>query len=327
MEKIISKNLITAIPGIGTTYAKRLNAVGIKKPRDLLKQYEKLDKDPLLFMHWMKMQCQAKAGHARKTFDVVKGFNEKGVPNLNFSPMLSSISKAPKSTLKSSTLNSDKPTPLKGKECKALVPIETSGINATPNNNDESDEKDAVSQHLLKLRKHFTTVHNAANKKMLDLQTELNRMKGMAHEFDILAEFLSSDEKLSVFEENLERLRKTVGLAEEKIHAINTNNQKIDRMIQQINETARVQWESDKRLASWETKFSNQKINMDELKSKVAEQLKGDIESILNERLDDLATNMEWMKDVVTGIIALVILKFVLFDLIMKNEGGVISEN
>lgn len=31
MEKIISKNAITAIPGIGTKYAQRLDAVGIKK--------------------------------------------------------------------------------------------------------------------------------------------------------------------------------------------------------------------------------------------------------------------------------------------------------
>lgn len=31
MEKIISKNIITAIPGIGSKYAQRLHAVGIKK--------------------------------------------------------------------------------------------------------------------------------------------------------------------------------------------------------------------------------------------------------------------------------------------------------
>lgn len=31
MEKIISKKAITAIPGIGAIYAKRLGAVGIKK--------------------------------------------------------------------------------------------------------------------------------------------------------------------------------------------------------------------------------------------------------------------------------------------------------
>lgn len=31
MEKIISNKAITAIPGIGAKYAKRLDAVGIKK--------------------------------------------------------------------------------------------------------------------------------------------------------------------------------------------------------------------------------------------------------------------------------------------------------
>lgn len=31
MEKLMSKNVITAIPGIGVKYAKRLDAVGIKK--------------------------------------------------------------------------------------------------------------------------------------------------------------------------------------------------------------------------------------------------------------------------------------------------------
>lgn len=31
MEKIVLKNVITAIPGIGAKYAKRLAAVGIKK--------------------------------------------------------------------------------------------------------------------------------------------------------------------------------------------------------------------------------------------------------------------------------------------------------
>lgn len=31
MEKITSKSVITAMPGIGVKYAKRLNAAGIKK--------------------------------------------------------------------------------------------------------------------------------------------------------------------------------------------------------------------------------------------------------------------------------------------------------
>lgn len=31
MEKLLSKNMITSIPGIGVKYAKRLDAVGIKK--------------------------------------------------------------------------------------------------------------------------------------------------------------------------------------------------------------------------------------------------------------------------------------------------------
>lgn len=31
MERILSKSVITSIPGIGTKYAQRLNAVGIKK--------------------------------------------------------------------------------------------------------------------------------------------------------------------------------------------------------------------------------------------------------------------------------------------------------
>lgn len=284
----------------------------------------------------MKTECQAKSGHARKTFEVVKSFNEKDLKRDVLGHNLTSIL-SPQSKSYST-----------GADCKALVAVKKSEIGPediipkiTVSNTEKSgvDEKDVTNQHLLKLREHFTTIHNSANHKMLELQSELKKMDGMANEFDILVEFLSSNpnEKLSTFEQHLERLQKTIELAEDKMQAINTNNQKLNRMIQQINENAKTQNECNEkamnaielRIESWESalnrmdkNISNQKISIAALKTKSGDygQLKVDIEGILNRRLDELNTNMELMKNIVAGIIAFVIMKMVLFDLIFKNE-------
>lgn len=312
------------------------------QPRDLLKQYEKLDKDPMLFVNWMKLQCQAKPGHARRTFDVVNSFNSgekaaqkvKDAPKKNLNAtLLGPIVTNSQQTLKSSALISSQSTPgPTGSECKALVDTSKSE-HSTESREPNDSGKDGVNQHLLKLREQFTTMHDTANKKMLDLQLELSKMQKMSHEFDVLMEFLSSDEKVSAFERNLDRLQKTVYLTEEKLQEINTNNRKMSQMIQQIGETAKMQHSNNdkaiskigERLARWETKLdrvahriSNHKIDLNELKPTNGgdyAQLKNDIENMLNGRMDELAANMEWMKNVIFGIVVLIVLKTIFFDL------------
>lgn len=341
------------------------------QPRDLLKQYEKLDKDPNRFIHWMKKQCQANTGHAKKTFAVVNGFisGEKdaliGKPERqNNIPIVSSDTlkkysiSTPKMLLQSSknvqhaNLNDKNikpvkllPTIKKPNSCAqpTLIlkdtSIEPKNENSKPldkNSDNEDGSKDALNQHLIKLRQQFSNMQNSANRKMLELQSELGKMQHMSHEFDVLAEFLTSEEKLSIFEQNLDRLQKTVHLTEEKLSEINTNNQKMGRMIRQINDTAKRQHDNnDKainaigdRLARWETKLdrvarklSNQKIDVEEFKmdKDYYGQMKGDIEHMLTERLAELSTDMDKMKNVVLCIISLVVLKMFVFDL-FKND-------
>lgn len=200
-------------------------------------------------------------------------------------------------------------------------------------NEDNDGAKAALNQHLSKLRGQFSDMHDSANQKMLELQSELGKMQHMSHEFDVLAEFLTSDEKLSIFEQNLDRLQKTVRLTEDKIHEINTNNQKMGRMIRQINETANRQHDNNERaivaigqrLERWELKLdrvtrkiTNQKIDVNDAKvNKIGDlgQLKEDIENVLNSRLAEVSNDMGNMKNVVICIISLIILKMFVFDL------------
>lgn len=311
----------------------------------MLKQYEKLDKDPLLFVHWMKKKCQANSGHARKTFEVVKCLpmsvkNVKKTKDIqsknNLSPamQLSSTSNATPTALKSAVniLNQSTPYSTVSLSTKSeLIPMNA----IKPVSDMENDEKVGLNQHLLKLREQFTNMHDTANKKMLELQLELCKMQHMSHEFDVLAEFLSSEEKLSGFEQNLDRLQKTVQLTEEKIHEINTNNQKMGTMIRKINDTAKMQHESnaktinsiEEKLTRWELKLDraarkmfSQKIDIGDSKPADHGQLKDDIENMLNGRLEEFSTNMEWMKNVIFGFVVLIVLKTILFDLVKKNE-------
>lgn len=311
------------------------------QPRDLLKQYEKLDKDPLLFVHWMKTQCQANTGHARKAFDVVKCFTSegKGLQKQQFD--------------QKNKINSGKPL-LLGSNSAASMPSQSTAYSTATvikphtlvvqpkdiNDSKDVDGKDALNQHLVKLRKQFTNMHGIANKKMLELQSELGKMQHMSHEFDVLAEFLSSEEKLSIFEQNLDRLQKTVHLTEEKLHEINENNQKMGSMISQINDTAKLQHDSnqtaiskiEEQLARWEIKLdraarkmSIQKVDVNESKANGSDyfQLKDDIENMLNGRLDELSQNMEWIKNVVFGMIALLVLKMIFIDFNKTNDNMV----
>lgn len=309
----------------------------------MLKQYEKLDKDPLLFVHWMKKQCQANSGHAKKTYDVVKGLNpvEKVIPkgkeaSKNSAAVPFVVPKSSQSTLKSSALMPSQSTSYStGAQCKALVSINKSKvIDLKPT--EANDRNDGLNQHLVKLREQFSSMHDTANQKMLELQLELTKMQQMSHEFDILAEFLSSEEKLSSFEQNLDRLQKTVQLTEDKLEGINTNSQKLGQMIRQINETAKIQHNSNEkainaigdRLIRWESKLdrvakriANQQNG--DLKGNGGDygQLKDDIEGMLNGRLDDISSNMKWM--VLSSIIALIIFQTIVFYVIKTDDANV----
>lgn len=340
-----------------------------------MRQYEKLDKDPLRFVHWMKKQCQANSGHAKKAFDVVSGFNLNGkevlggkaeqqheTPKMSINAQKYSITTAKQllqstanvnrahsndKIIRSDGLNRSKldnksasSTPSAiysaGVFAKEVDPKVHEANSSDVSDNKEDGGKDALNQHFFKLREQFSTMHGSASRKILELQFELGKMQHMSHEFDVLAEFLTSEEKLSVFEQNLDRLQQTVRLTEEKIHEINTNNVKMGRMIRLIGDTARKQHENnDKaigaigdRLARWETKLDrvarkivNQRIDVEDLKTNRDdyEPLKHDIEHMLNERLTEVSTNLENMKNVVFCIISLIVLKMFVFDL-FKDE-------
>lgn len=287
---------------------------------------------------------QGKNGSCKKTFDVIKCFTPdgKGLRKQKFDQRDKMNSVAP-------TLLSPKPIALISNQSTpystttdTLVPtktIATKPVEAA--NGKDIDGKDALNGHLVKLRNQFTSMHGIANKKMFELQSELSKMQHMSREFDVLAEFLSSEGKLSIFEQNLDRLQKTVHLTEENIHEINTNNQKMGEIIHQINETSRKQHENnekaintiEERLVRWEVKLdrvarkmSNQKIDVSELKGNGGDygQLKDDIENMLNGRLDELTQNIEWMKNIIFGIIiALLILKTIFIDFNQKHSSVV----
>lgn len=307
----------------------------------------------------MKVQCQANSGHAKKTFDVVNGFKlaENGILNdtndklnnvnsINGETRKNSSINAPKIVLQSAKIrkhinSNDKltetplPNALESQSTSNDVNKNEQTKASFSNNSKEPVEKDALNQHLVKLRQQFSSMHNSANHKMLELQSELGKMQHMSHEFDVLAEFLTSDEKLSIFEQNLDRLQKTICLTEEKINQINTNNKIMGRMIRHINESTERQHDNNNmainaindRLVRWECKLDrvtrkivNQKNGADEpkLNDHNYNQLKDDIESMLNQRLTEFSTDMERMKNVVICIISLIVIKSVIFDFFLK---------
>lgn len=323
------------------------------QPRDLLKQYEKLDKDPHRFMFWMKSKCQANAGHARKTCDVVKSANlddqGKKDPQNNADqrkttktlPLLMlPMPKKPivvgdavwKTPIKSFS------TPLVGQPSKPKPPAK-SELKSAPINIDENKSGTNVINHrLFKLKDQFQKVHNTANMKMVELHSELGKMQQMSNEFNSLAKFLSSEAKMSTFEKNLDRLQKTISLTGEKVLEIDTNNNKVRRMLRDINEVVKKQHGTneksingiEERLTRWEfkldrltRKMSNQKVDQGDLKLNDNDyrQLKGDIQNMLlnDERLNELTTNLKMMKKIVLSIVLLIIFKDLVIDSVQKD--------
>lgn len=337
----------------------------------MLKQYEKLNKDPHRFMFWMKAKCQANAGHARKTCDIVKSVDFDRLPSqlikknqdqpqqlhdndqqhkfIKSPPLLMlPMPKKPivdtdanrKTSIKPNNFPAQvlpvQPTPTEPKAKQTVVGpkiVSMKSVDAGKEKND--DGKIAINQRFIKLKNQFKSVHDTANTKMVELQSELGKMQRISSEFNVLAEFFSSEEKLSTIEQNLDRLQKTVDSTEAKIHDINTNNHKMRRMIRDINEAAKRQHQSNgkaidgiaKRLIRWEVKLdrkmSNHKIDLGEIKLKGSdyEQLKGDIDNMLlnNERLNGISADMQMMKNVIFSIVFLVMLKTIVFDFMQKD--------
>lgn len=335
------------------------------QPDDLMKQFIRLNQDPHRFIHWMQKKCQAKAGHAKKASDVVRdliydeahsswdntqklnemwratGDGRKKYTILTTKSLLKPLKVQNVKTIDSSAPHNKADLPAtknvsnssKMKVSDSTVKSAEAGGQGSSNDDKDDDTKDGLNQHISKLRGQFSDMHDSASQKMLELQSELGKMQHMSHEFDVLAEFLTSEEKLSIFEQNLDRLQKTVRLTEDKIHEINTNNQKMGRMIRQINETAKKQHDNNERaivaigerLERWELKLdrvtrkiTNQKIDGNDIKANRVDdlgQLKDDIENVLNSRLADVSKDMENMKSVVICIITLIVLKMFVFDL------------
>lgn len=164
-----------------------------------------MNKDPHRFIHWMKNQCQANAGHAKKTSDVVKAliFDENhsshgnnrrvnGMAHENGDGRKKFNLSTPKSLLKSTNaqmIGSDGRTsssnnnkmilqtlkiPLTASKMNSVMKSEATGHGTAIEDNDSA--KDALNQHLSKLRGQFSNVHDSANQKMLELQSEIGKM-------------------------------------------------------------------------------------------------------------------------------------------------------
>lgn len=339
------------------------NRICILQPGDLLKQYEKLDKDRHRFVYWMKAQCHANAGHARRTYDIVKSFT----PDQMVTPTSKKEIQVKENQRKFSqtapllmlpmpkkpivVTDADQKTPIKSNNMvvqptqnstghKVLNDVGAQRKFAANSDVDKSIEgKNALKERLFKLNDQFRSVNDTANVKMVELQSELGKMHQMSREFNVLAEFLASEEKLSTFEENLDRLQKTVQLTEGKINEINTNNQKVRRMIRDINEAAKKQYDNNEkaintigeRLTRWESKLdrvarklSDHKVDFGDLKLNGSdfEQLKGDFDGMLlnNERLNGLSADMKIMKTLIFSVTLLIVLKTVVFDYVQTYD-------
>lgn len=302
-------------------------------------------------MFWMKSKCQANAGHARKTCDVVKSVNDQGKKDsqnnadqrkttktlpLLMLPMPKKPIVVGDAVLKTPVKTFS--TPLVGQSSKPKPPAK-SELKSAPNNIDENKSGSNVINHrLFKLKDQFQKVHNTANMKMVELHSELGKMQQMSNEFNSLAKFLSSEAKMSTFEQNLDRLQKTISLTGEKVLEIDTNNNKMHRMLRDINEVVKKQHGTnekaingiEERLTRWEfkldrlsRKMSNQKVDQGDLKLNDNDyrQLKGDIENMLlnDERLNELTTNSKMMKKIVLSIVLLIIFKDLVIDSIRKD--------
>lgn len=179
---------------------------------------------------------------------------------------------------------------------------QTSSRSSSKDTSDDTDAKDARNHHLYKLRDQFSGMHDAANQKMLELQTELGKMQHMSHEFDVLAEFLSSEERPSVFEQNFDCLQKTVLLTEEKIHQIHTNYHKMGRMMRQVNETARKQNENTAMaINAIGEKLTRCETKLDRMVRKITNPK-------IDDRLTESSADMETMKIVIVIIISVTVL-------------------
>lgn len=186
----------------------------------------------------------------------------------------------------------------------ALLPV-AKRIDTGKAKYDETNDNSKLNMHFIKIRENFAKMFNTANKKLLELRRELDNMQRMSNEFGILAE------KLTVFEDNINRMQKSVWITEDRINEINSSNHRMAKMIQQINHCNKqhhvinreVIYTASARLTRLEVKLgriarkiAQNKIDGDGMKSndgKNYNQLKQDIEAIFNDKMHEVSTKME----------------------------------
>lgn len=272
----------------------------------------------------MKKECDANTGHARKAFDLVNSLNQKvGNSKKSIVHQNDVISSKLLRPIAKPIENKSPPTtfrPAVKNESKALAKIEKREVVAMLPSGKKSGEKNALNAHFVKIQEQFTSMHDSANKKMIGLQLELCKMKQVSHEFDVLADFLSSEEMMSMFQQDLDRLQRTVRLTEAKMLEINAHNVKMSRMVKQINDVTKKQQESNDaamnaitdRLERWENKLNVVARSVSTGEGKPTgneyELLKGDIGG----RMDEICANMEWMKRIMIYLFAMIILDVLL---------------
>lgn len=305
-------------------------------------------------MYWMKEQCKANSGHARKAYEILKAINLNRMSHataptdqLKIAPLLLLPSpEKPVGFNSNQKFASIKSIDLPSKPARLAIQAEPNAVVASKLNLVRSNalnkqqtihENDAFNQRLYKLKNQLNRVHDTTNRKMIELQSELGKVQKMSHEFNVLAECMVSQEKWLSIDENLNRLQKTIRLTEQKVHQIHTNSHKVRQIIEEISEAAQKQSNSNEkaviaigeRLTRWELKMdrlthkiSNHKFDSTgrKLPGTDYEQLKGDIENMLNGRLNGLSTDIEMMKNVMFGIVVLVIFKAFVFELIFKEK-------
>lgn len=156
-------------------------------------------------------------------------------------------------------------------------------------------------QRSIEFRNQFGKICDSANNKMAELQEELNKMQRFSFKFESLANF----------EENFDRIQKSIWITEAKVQKITSTHDSLMRITRQINERSKRQNEfnekaialNGRRLGRLQCNLNRiakemlrQKCDIDALKSSPEydyDQFKNDFEFSLDARLNAVAAKLE----------------------------------
>lgn len=269
----------------------------------------------------MIQSCRAYSNHAKQAYRVVKQLNdaqEQNGQHATFSPprnqqwtafnfktirTSSDFSQLSKMFYHLQTTPANALTEYKKQVDYELIPLQRE---ETPKRKDNSD--DTMNLHLGKMKKQFLRTFEVANSKMSELQSELGKMQRISYEFDVLAKFLSSDEKLSGFERDVTRMRKKVRQIEKNVNDLSANNQQVVNVIKGLSESGEQHRAfHNKSIENISVRLSRLEVKLNALAKQMPEQnkqymsnmsndycqFKTDMEHILDERMQEVMFKIE----------------------------------